>query len=150
MDDAGQASTDGFNTQPDALKEKLMNAKLQQFAYPVIVALSLGAAFAAHAEATPDDYAKQVWSQTKSRAQVRAELDAARADGTLDTHSYSYNPWAKTQGQLTREEVRAQLRVDRELHGATTLMVEGSGYPAEVAPVVARSAGSQVVANKAR
>ena len=54
---------------------------IQRLAYPLIAVLSLGAAFAAHAASpTPDDSATQVWSQTKSRAQVQAELFAARAD----------------------------------------------------------------------
>ncbi len=90
---------------------------LRNTVYPVIVALSLGAAFAAHAagEITPDDTATQAWSHTKTRAEVRAELLAARVDGSANVYSYDYNPLALAKSTLTRQEVIAATRVDREM-----------------------------------
>lgn len=56
---------------------KLTTALILSFAF----ASSMGAA---HAEdITPDNTATQVWTHTKTRAEVRAEVLAARADGTL-------------------------------------------------------------------
>jgi len=83
--------------------------KLSQFVYPAIAVLSLAAAVAAHAETpTVDDTATQAWSQTKTRAQVQAELFQARADGTTKVWSISYNPLALAKSLKTRDEVRAE------------------------------------------
>ena len=69
-----------------------MNANFRSFAYPVIVALSLGAAFTAHAagEITPDDTATQVWSVTKTRDQVRMETNAAARAGAPQSVNGNY------------------------------------------------------------
>lgn len=83
--------------------------KLSQLAYPLIAVFSLAAAVAAHAESpTVDDTATQVWSQTKTRAQVQAELLQARADGTTKVWSSSYNPLALARSVKSRDEVRAE------------------------------------------
>jgi len=140
MDDAGQASTDGSNP-TGCLEGNFMNT-IQRLAYPLIAVLSLGAAFAAHAESpTPDDSATQVWSQTKSRAQVQVELFAARADGSTRVYSISYNPLMVAKSTATREEVRAQVRVDRALSPTAQMLGEDSGsfYLAQLP--LARDAG---------
>lgn len=105
-----------------------MNKSLRQMVYPLVTVLSLAAAFAAHAESpTPDDTATQVWSQTKTRAQVQAELFAARADGTTRMHSTSYNPLREAKSTLTREEVKAAVRVARADATLDVLAGEDSG-----------------------
>jgi hypothetical protein len=115
MDEAGQASTDRtpFHMS-DALKERIMN-KLQLIAYPAIAALSIVAAFAAHADSiTPDDSTTQVWAHTKTRDQVKAELFQARADGSMKVWSASYNPLLTApKSEKTRDQVRAEVVAER-------------------------------------
>lgn len=102
--------------------------KLSTIAYPAIVVLSLAAAFAAHAETpTIDDTATQVWTQTKTRAQVQAELQQARADGSIRVHSISYNPLALAKSLKTRDEVRAEALAARASGEADALVAEDSG-----------------------
>lgn len=102
--------------------------KLNRLAYPLITVLSMAAAFAAHAESpTVDDSATQVWSQTKTRAQVQAELVQARADGSTKVYSIGYNPLTTAKTTATREEVRAQARVDRAIDSAARMYGEDSG-----------------------
>jgi hypothetical protein len=43
-----------------------------------------------------------------TRAQVQAELAAARADGSIKAWSISYNPLAMAKSNLSREAVKAQ------------------------------------------
>ena len=96
--------------------------------YPVIALLSLAAAFLAHAESpSRDDGKAQVWTSTKTRAQVQAELIHARADGTTQVHSESYNPLMVAKSTVTREEVRAQTRVERATSPAAQRVGEDSG-----------------------
>ena len=91
---------------------------INRLVYPAIALLSLAAAFSAHAESpTRDDGATQVWTQTKTRAQVQAELMQARADGTSKVYSVSYNPLTLAKGNVTREEVRAQARSEERRVG---------------------------------
>ncbi len=105
-----------------------MNKSLRQMVYPLVTVLSLGAAFAAHAESpTPDNSATQVWSQTKTRAQVQAELFAARADGSTKVYSISYNPLREAKSTLTREEVKAAVKVARAEATLDVLTGEDSG-----------------------
>jgi hypothetical protein len=102
--------------------------KLHFLAYPAIALISLSAAVAAHAESiTPDDTATQVWAQTKTRDQVQAELYKARADGTIKYHSTSYNPLLAAKSLKTREEVRAQVRVERAGEYDVAMYGEDSG-----------------------
>ena len=102
--------------------------KINRLAYPVIALLSLAAAFSAHAESpTLDNTATQVWTQTKTRAQVQSELLQARADGTTKMHSISYNPLTLAKSTVTREEVRAQARVERATDPAAQMVGEDSG-----------------------
>jgi transcriptional regulator GlxA family with amidase domain len=132
MDNAGNASTDGLalSTQPDATKELIMN-KLTVLVYPLVALMSLAAAVAAHAESpTVDNSASQVWNQTKTRAQVQAELVAARADGSIKAWSTSYNPLAmnlNVQPTKTRAQMHATAMADRAANYSATWFGEDSG-----------------------
>ena len=99
----------------DALKESIMKNKLHLIAYPAIAALSLVAAFAAHADSiTPDDSTTQVWAHTKTRDQVKAEFFQARADGSMKVWSSSYNPLLTApKSEKSRAEVRAEVVAER-------------------------------------
>lgn len=102
--------------------------KLNLLTYPVIAVLSLAAAGAAFADdITPDNTATQVFSVTKTRAQVQAELFAARADGSIKVWSTSYNPLALAKSEKTRAEVIAEVRTDRSADHASTWYGEDSG-----------------------
>lgn len=106
-----------------------MNANFRSIVYPAVVALSLGAAFTAHAagEIVPDDTATQVWSFTKTRAQVQSELAAARAQGLLKTYGEVEAVTPAPKSQLTREEVRAQMAVERAQGRLDWMYGEDSG-----------------------
>jgi len=115
---------------------------INRLAYPLVSLLALGAAFAAHAESpTVDNSAQQVWQQTKSRDQVKAELFQARADGSTKVYSISYNPLTVVKSTVTREEVKAQARVERAIEQAARMTGEDSGsfYLAQLP--LARDAG---------
>lgn len=117
-------------------------SKLHYFVYPAVAALSLAAALAAHAETpTVDNTATQVWSQTKTRDQVRAELAQARADGSIKVWSTSYNPLTVARTEKTRDQVKAELKAARDADYAAAMYGEDSGsfYLAQVRP--ARSVG---------
>ena len=101
---------------------------INRLVYPAIALLSLAAAFSAHAESpSRDDGAAQVWTSTKTRAQVQAELFQARADGTTQVYAESYNPPTVAKSTLTREEVRAQARVERTTNSSAQMVGEDSG-----------------------
>lgn len=94
----------------------------QRIAYPLVAALSLAAAGAAFAEdITPDNTASV--ASLKTREQVRAELDQARADGSMKVWSTSYNHMAAAKSVKTRAEVKAE----RDSHFAATWYGEDSG-----------------------
>ena len=101
---------------------------LTNLAYPLIVVASLAAAsvaFAApaayveHGDVTIDNTAAQSFANPKTRAQVQAELVQARADGSADAWSYTYNPLALAKSLKTRAEVRAEVdaKFDRSMYG---------------------------------
>lgn len=95
---------------------------VSRFAYPLIALLSLAAAGAAFAE----DGTYQTPVSTPSlttRAQVRADLDRARADGSIKVWSTSYNPLLVAKSLRTRADVRAE----RDSHYAATWYGEDSG-----------------------
>jgi hypothetical protein len=128
MDNAGQASPTGPTPQPDAFLESIMSKNFKHFVYPVVTALALAAAFSARAESpTPDDYATQVWSSTKTRAQVQAELFQARKDGTTRVYSIGYNPLALAKSTATRDEVKAAVSVARAQGTLDVMTGEDSG-----------------------
>ena len=102
--------------------------KINRLVYPAIALLSLAAAFSAHAESPArDDGATQVWTSTKTRAQVQAELFQARADGTTKVYAESYNPLTVAKSTVTREELRAQARVELATNPAAQRVGEDSG-----------------------
>jgi hypothetical protein len=102
--------------------------KIQSLAYPAVALLSLAIAVSAHAESpTVDQSASQVWAQAKSRTQVQAELAQARADGSTRIYSVSYNPLLAARSALTREEVKAQARVEGATGYAAAMVGEDSG-----------------------
>lgn len=73
----------------------------------MIIASSFVATGAFAQEATPD-----TWTQTgatKTRAQVLAELDQARQDGSIRSGSIGYDFVAAATPSRSREEVRAEL-----------------------------------------
>lgn len=119
-----------------------MKSQLKPFVYPASAALSLAAAVSAHAESpTVDDTAAQVWSQTKTRDQVRSELLQARADGTTRVWSISYNPLRQAKSLKARDQVRAELLAQRAAESGNPIVGEDSGsfYLAQQKP--AREAG---------
>ena len=63
---------------------------------------------------------------TKSRAEVVAELDQARKDGSLDVLDHAYPSATQVAGTRTRDEVKAEL-ADAKARG--TLEVLDSVYP---------------------
>lgn len=105
-----------------------MSNNLKNFVYPVVTALALAAAFSAHAESPmPEDQAGQVWTSTKTRAQVQAELFQARKDGTTRVYSIGYNPLALAKSTATREEVKAAVTVARAEGTLDVMTGEDSG-----------------------
>ena len=101
---------------------------LTRLAYPLIVVASLAAAsvafaappaFVEHGDVTIDNSPTQVFANPKTRAQVQAELVQARADGSADAWSYTYNPLALAKSLKTRAEVRASVdaQYDRAMYG---------------------------------
>jgi Domain of unknown function (DUF4148) len=102
--------------------------KLNLITYPLISLLAIFSAGAALADSpTPDNTSSQVWSQTKTRAQVQAELVQARADGSIKMTSISYNPLAVAQSVKTREAVRAEMLAARASGEAAAIVGEDSG-----------------------
>ena len=82
-------------------------SKLNLLTYPVIVVASLLAAGAAFADdITPDNTAAAL--SLKTRAQVQAELFQARADGSINVWSTTYNPLTVAKSIRTRDEVKAE------------------------------------------
>jgi hypothetical protein len=129
MDEAGQASTDCTVLPPsDALKESLM-FKFSCLVYPAVALLSLAAAVSANAqEIMPDDSATQVWSVTKTRDTVKAEVAAARADGSLGKPwSREYNPAAAVRSARTRDEVKSEAVAARRSGYTEAMYGEDSG-----------------------
>ncbi len=125
---------------------------LRNTAYPVIVALSLGAAFAAHAagEITPDDTATQVWSVTKTRDQVKSELVAARGQGLLKTYGEVEAVTPAPKSRLSREEVRAQMSVERAQGNLNWMYGEDTGSAVFIQQWTTRPAASHTVANSGK
>lgn len=128
MDFASDASA-GLVSHPhlDANRKTTMT-KLNLLSYPLISLIALFSAGAALAESpTPDTSAAQVWSQTKTRSQVQAELFQARADGSIKMSSTSYNPLAVAKSVKTREAVRAEMLAARASGEASAIVGEDSG-----------------------
>jgi hypothetical protein len=86
---------------------------MQGLSIPVLFSAAMLACTAVQAQEGTQEFVGQVLS-TKSRAEVRAELDQARLAGTLERRNYSHlrltTPVAPTaMAGLTRAAVRAEL-----------------------------------------
>ena len=96
-----------------------------------LIALALVAASAASAvyadDITPDTYASQAFSVTKTRAQVEAERVQAKADGSSKVWSTSYNPLALAKSTRSRDEVKGEFLAARTLGTDDVLLGEDSG-----------------------
>ena len=96
-----------------------------------LIALALVAASAASAvfadDITPDTTATQVFSVTKTRAQVEAERIQAKADGSSKVWSTSYNPLALAKSTRSREEVKGEFLAARSMGTEDVLLGEDSG-----------------------
>jgi hypothetical protein len=113
---------------PNPMRTGMNMNKLNLLAYPLVTLMALFSAGAALADSpTPDNTASQVWAQTKTRAQVQAELLQARADGSIKMTSISYNPLAASQSVKTREAVRAEMLAARASGEAAANVGEDSG-----------------------
>jgi len=85
-----------------------MNAK--QLIGAAAILAAAGSAFAQQTEFVAPDAG---FVSTKTRAEVRAELNQAYADGTLATRD-GQDPVIVTAPRLTREQVRAQIQPPRQ------------------------------------
>lgn len=70
------------------------------------------------------------FTSSKSRAEVRAELDAYKKAG-VNPWSMAYNPLREFRSSKTREEVTAEYIRDRDTVAAITAEDSGSMYLAE-------------------
>ena len=109
--------------------------KFQIFVYPAIAALSLAAAFSAHAQSYEGaDYdaissraAANVTTNAVSRAQVTGALAQARTERAVDVYSYNYNPATQARSVKSRAEVQAEVRALRGSNFAQAWYGEDSG-----------------------
>lgn len=101
-----------------------MNAKL------ALSSLVLAASFAGNAFAEGPIYGNDVFTGSKSVAQVRAELDAYKKSG-VNPWSTSYNPLKGFQSATTREAVTADYLAARNEVRALSGEDSGSSYLAQ-------------------
>jgi hypothetical protein len=101
---ADSATNKDRPSQPTEAKETTMKTSHLIAA----LAVSFAASGAALAQEATYEY-PQATVSAKTRAQVQAELFAARADGSIKAWSISYNPLALAKSELSREAVKAQL-----------------------------------------
>lgn len=103
--------------------------KLAFVAYPAIVAFSMLAAVTAHAQSESMNLAPTGPSASGlTRAEVRAELFKARADGSLQVYASNFSPvLAPVASQRTRAEVRAEAVAANRSNYAARWYGEDSG-----------------------
>lgn len=103
--------------------------KLQLFVYPAVAALSLVAAMSAHAEGPLVDIGTtQATTQGKSRAEVKAELAQAMADGTYQRGGEGYDPLAHVpQAATSRTVMAVRAHAARSSDLSTAVLGEDSG-----------------------
>jgi hypothetical protein len=75
---------------------------------------------------TPDSY-RDMAPSAKTRAEVQAELQQARRDGSIKVWSNQYNPLTAAQSLRTREAVRAEVIAARQTGALNALHGEDSG-----------------------
>lgn len=89
-----------------------MNAMHQTLFTALIAVFGAGTVATAQAqEATPDRW---ISATSMSREAVRAELDAARADGTIRASSTGYDFSRRVASQKSREQLRGEVLAARE------------------------------------
>ena len=101
-----------------------MNVKL------ALSSLVLAASFAGNAFAEGPIYGNDVFTGSKSVAEVRAELDAYKQAG-VNPWSTSYNPLRSFKSAVTREAVVAEYLASRDEVRALTGEDSGSQYLAQ-------------------
>ncbi|MED5619476.1 DUF4148 domain-containing protein [Ideonella sp. BN130291] len=113
-----------------------------------IAALMMVVAGAALADdITPDTYRDAV--ATKSRAQVLAERDQAKRDGTINAWSTRYNPLSFSKSLKTRDQVVAELKAAQASGEYAAMNSEDSGALAQArAPRGNVYVASQTTASK--
>ena len=89
-----------------------------------IAAIAVAAAGSAWADDITIDHS--VFVSTKTRAEVKAELVQARADGSLALLTADFIPARRYASELTRQEVMAEVRAHRD-HLAMAVTGEDSG-----------------------
>lgn len=113
-----------------------MKATHRLIATVVLAVAGAGAAFAQ--EATPDTWAQVAAS--KSRAQVQAELQQARKDGSIKSWSAGYiEPLRSVK---SRDQVRAEFNAARASGELEAINGEVYGYTPVPAAVYAKKAGA--------
>lgn len=119
------------------------------FVYPMVAALSVLAAAAAHAESpAPAQLEPAAFVSTKTRADVMAEFKEARRTGAMRVASTSYNPFADMKGSLSRDLVRAEtLAMNRGGH-AHDMNGEDSGSFALARTMAPRTAPTLTLASR--
>jgi hypothetical protein len=105
-----------------------------------IAAIAIAASGSAWADDITIDHS--AFASTKSRAEVKAELAQARADGSLAAMTADYMPAQRYVSVITRQEVLAEMRVNRDgFARAATAEDSGAFYlaramqPTPAAPV---------------
>ncbi len=96
----------------------------------LIAAIALtfvAASGAAVAQEAIYEYPQALKSQT-TRAAVLAELQAARADGTLQVHERSFHQEPRFVSQTSRDRVRAEARTARQSGQTAALTAEPQGF----------------------
>lgn len=109
-----------------------MNKLLIIAAVSVVSLASVAATSAWADDITPDTTASQGFTSTLTRAEVRIDLDKARADGSMATwtaEAAPQRPLAATiaLASLTREEIKAAMRVNRDAGLSAAVVGEDSG-----------------------
>ena len=129
---------------------KNIHNTLRAAVYPTVALLSLLAAFSAHAEwGVRDVNLPQAWNSTTTRAEVRAELARAQADGSQRDllAEYSVAVAKPAPSATTREAVRAETQADRATHYADYATRNyGEGDNAAMARVKTPKAAAPVLA----
>jgi hypothetical protein len=100
-----------------------MNATRSLSALALLIAVS-GAALAD--DPTPDTY-RDMAPSGKTRAEVQAELQQARLDGSIKVWSNQYNPLTVAKSLRSREAVRAEVIAARNAGELNALNGEDSG-----------------------
>lgn len=108
---------------------------LQHLIAATLVAITGGSAFAQ--EATPDHWMSA--SSSKSRAQIQAELVAARKDGSIKAGGSSYDFAGRAASTKPRAQVRAEAEAARASGELAAINGEAHGFDVPRTPVYANA-----------